>query len=215
MKIKSFILKLIFALILFSQNSFAKNLPPGSGISDVPANVLILLDKSGSMSFRMVSSSGFYYPTAVAVDASGDVYGAQYGTYGIKKLTYTTGALDSTFGSSGTYRGSGNCRVYNVYVMQVHNGFLYVGSYYYHRVFRINLTTGACDWSERIYYPTHLSIKNNIMNVFSYYNGNGLTRNLSTNQNIRCNYNYNNAIRYSLGGTLDASGNNFYSYYNR
>jgi len=133
----------------------------------------------------------------------------------IKKLTYATGALDSTFGSRGTYRGSGNCRVYNVYGMQVHNGFLYVGSYYYHRVFRINLTTGACDWSERIYYPTHLSIKNNIMNVFSYYNGNGLTRNLSTNQNIRCNYNYNNAIRYSLGGTLDASGNNFYSYYNR
>ena len=41
MRIKIFILKLIFALILFSQNSFAKSLPPGSGSSDVPANVLI------------------------------------------------------------------------------------------------------------------------------------------------------------------------------
>ena len=215
MKIKSFILKLIFALILFSQNSFAKNLPPGSGISDVPANVLILLDKSGSMSARMTSSAGFYYPTTVAVDASGDVYGAQYGSYGIKKLTYATSTGDSSFGSKGIYRGSGNCRVYHVNAMQVHNGFLYVGSYYYHRVFRINLTTGACDWSERLYNPKHLSIKNNIMNVFGGYNGYGLTRNLSTNRNIRCNYNFHYTIHYSSGGTLDASGNNFYVHYQR
>jgi len=74
MKVKIFILKLIFALILFSQNSFAKNLPPGSGISDVPANVLILLDKSGSMGARMTSGSGLTYPLTVAVDANGDVY---------------------------------------------------------------------------------------------------------------------------------------------
>ena len=215
MKVKVFILKLIFALILFSQNAFAKNLPPGSGISDVPANVLILLDKSGSMGARMTSGSGFYYPTSVAVDANGDVYAAQYSTYGIKKITYTTAAVDSTFGASGSYRGSGNCRVYYAFAMQVHNGFLYVASYYSHRVFRINLTTGACDWNHRITYPRHLSIKNNIMNVFSYYNGQGLTRNLSTNKNISCSYNYSSAIRYAMGGSLDASGNNFYSYYYR
>ena len=129
MKVKVFILKLIFALILFSQNAFAKNLPPGSGISDVPANVLILLDKSGSMGARMTSGSGFYYPTSVAVDGSGDVYAAQASTYGIKKLTYATAAVDSTFGASGTYRGSGSCRVYYAWAMQVHNGFLYVASY--------------------------------------------------------------------------------------
>ena len=147
MKVKIFILKLIFALILFSQNSFAKNLPPGSGISDVPANVLILLDKSGSMGARMISGSGFMYPLAVAADANGDVYGSQYWTYGIKKLTYATGAVDSTFGARGIYRGSGNCRSYYNYAMQVHNGFLYVASYSNRSIFRINLTTGACDWN--------------------------------------------------------------------
>ena len=215
MKIKSFILKLIFALILFSQNSFAKNLPPGSGISDIPANVLILLDKSGSMSVRMTSGTGFIYPTTVAVDTNGDVYGAQYSTMGIKKITYATEALDSTFGSSGTYRGSGSCRVYYSYGMQVHNGFLYVTSYYYHRVFRINLTTGVCDWNYRLNYPRSLTIKNNIMNVFSAYNGRGLTRNLSTNRNISCNYYYHHSVRNGLGGSLDASGNNFYIYYAR
>ena len=213
MKVKVFILKLIFALILFSQNAFAKNLPPGSGISDVPANVLILLDKSGSMSVRMTSGSGFHYPTSVAVDANGDVYAAQFSSFGIKKVTYTTGAVDSTFGASGTYRGSGNCRMVYAYAMQVHNGFLYVASYYSHHVFRINLTTGACDWNHRVTYPRHLSIKNNIMNVFSYYNGQGLTRNLSTNKDISCSYNYSSGIKQTLGGSLDASGNNFYSVY--
>ena len=129
MKVKIFILKIIFALILFSHNAFAKNLPPGSGISDVPANVLILLDKSGSMGARMVSGSSFYYPTATAVDTNGDIYGGQYHTYGIKKITYATGAPDTSFGSGGTYRGSGNCRSYYPFGMQVHNGFLYAISY--------------------------------------------------------------------------------------
>lgn len=215
MKIKSFILKLIFALILFSQNSFAKNLPPGSGISDVPANVLILLDKSGSMSIRMTSGTGFLYPTSVAVDANGDVYAAQYRSYGVKKLTYATGAVDSTFGSSGTYSGSGNCRVYYAYGMQIHNGYLYVASYYSHRVFRINLTTGVCDWNHYVPYPRHLSIKNNIMNVFSSYTRHGLTRNLTTNRDISCNYFYHYTLTSTTGGNLDASGNNFYVHYSR
>ena len=59
MKVKIFILKLIFALILFSQGHL-QNLPPGSGISDVKC--FILLDKSGSMGARMVGGSGFMYP---------------------------------------------------------------------------------------------------------------------------------------------------------
>ena len=209
MKVKIFILKLIFALILFSQNSFAKNLPPGSGISDVPANVLILLDKSGSMGARMISGSGFAYPLTVAADANGDVYGSQYWTYGIKKLTYATGAVDSTFGASGIYRGTGNCRSYYNYALAVHNGFLYVAAYHYNRIFRINLTTGACDWNVSFRYPRHLSIKNNILNAINPY-GQSFTRNLSTNTNINCGSGYDTHIRYSLHGTHDASGSNFY-----
>ena len=66
MRLKLLILKVILILSFFSNNSFAKNLPPGSGISDVPANVLILLDKSGSMSVRMTSGDGFSYPYSAA-----------------------------------------------------------------------------------------------------------------------------------------------------
>ena len=71
-KIKILLFKILFALIFLSNSSYSKNIPPGSGIGDVPANILILLDKSGSMSIRMTSGSGFMYPYASAADSSGD-----------------------------------------------------------------------------------------------------------------------------------------------
>ena len=85
MKIKLFIIKVLLSLILIAGNSFAKNLPPGSGVADVPANVLILLDKSGSMSARMISGMGFYYPSGVAAH-DGKIYVGQQSSYGIKSL---------------------------------------------------------------------------------------------------------------------------------
>ena len=87
MKLKLFIFNILLSLFLLTSNSFAKNIPPGSGIGDVPANVLILLDKSGSMGARMTSGAGIYYPYTTAVDSSGDMYAGQYYTYGIKKFT--------------------------------------------------------------------------------------------------------------------------------
>mgnify|MGYP005734394961 CR=1 FL=1 len=52
---------------------FGKALPPGTGIGDVPANVLILLDKSGSMGWRMSGgSSGISLPYDTTTDAKAD-----------------------------------------------------------------------------------------------------------------------------------------------
>jgi len=48
-KIKLFIIQILLFACLIISNSFSKALPPGSGDGDVPANILILLDKSGSM----------------------------------------------------------------------------------------------------------------------------------------------------------------------
>ena len=45
MNLKLFVFKIILSLLLLTGNAFSKNIPPGSGIGDVPANVLILLDK--------------------------------------------------------------------------------------------------------------------------------------------------------------------------
>ena len=39
----------IFIGILFFSNLYAKNPPPGTGTSDLPANIMIMLDNSWSM----------------------------------------------------------------------------------------------------------------------------------------------------------------------
>ena len=162
MRIKLIIFKIILSLFFISSNAIAKNLPPGSGISDVPANVLILLDKSGSMSARMTSGQSLSYPMAMTYDTSGNLYVASSNS--IKKFNYATGNVDTSWGNSGSYQNYNwtQCYTYSIYDMKVHNGFLYVGSY--RHVYRINLTTGACDtMSRRIsaWYPKTLNIKNN------------------------------------------------------
>src|SRR5210317_1178677 len=49
------ILKLItiFYILLSNNLLFAKSPPPGTGTADVPANILIMLDNSGSMSWDL------------------------------------------------------------------------------------------------------------------------------------------------------------------
>ena len=61
MKIKNLIYSIILFLFALSNQAFTKALPPGSGIGDVPANVLIMLDKSGSMGWRMSGGTCLLY----------------------------------------------------------------------------------------------------------------------------------------------------------
>ena len=64
-KIKLFIIQIFLFSCLIISNSFSKALPPGSGVADVPANVLILLDKSGSMSASSYSGANIGAPFTV------------------------------------------------------------------------------------------------------------------------------------------------------
>ena len=73
MKFKKLIFSFIF-LFLTTETLFAKALPPGSGIGDVPANVLIMLDKSGSMGWRMSGGvASMRYPYDADADSNGDI----------------------------------------------------------------------------------------------------------------------------------------------
>ena len=62
-------------------------LPPGTGTqSDVPSNLLILLDKSGSMGWRMSSNQSINRMFDGVTDSSGNIYIAQFGSYGVRKM---------------------------------------------------------------------------------------------------------------------------------
>ena len=69
-RLSAIIISLFF---VFSSQIHAKSPPPGTGTSDIPANILIMLDNSGSMSAKLYSSVQVYYPLDVATDSSGNV----------------------------------------------------------------------------------------------------------------------------------------------
>ena len=57
-------------LFLFSFQVQAKSPPPGTGTTDIPANILIMLDKSGSMTTTLETNTASQYVTDVQVDSS-------------------------------------------------------------------------------------------------------------------------------------------------
>ena len=60
-------------LLVVPLELLAKNPPPGTGTSDVPANILIMLDNSGSMRERLSTANNLYYPVDVETDSSGNI----------------------------------------------------------------------------------------------------------------------------------------------
>ena len=68
--------KIILCLLIFfiSFQVQAKNPPPGTGTSDLPANIFILLDRSGSMDIDMITGGEVNRVVDVAVDSSGNTY---------------------------------------------------------------------------------------------------------------------------------------------
>ena len=88
----------VLIIFFFATSSFSKSPPPGTGTALVPANILIMLDNSGSMAWdingsRITSnSSRLQAPQDVAVDSSGNTYIMQSGK---RKI--------AVFNSSGTF----------------------------------------------------------------------------------------------------------------
>ena len=70
---KILISNLLFLLITFNQNAISKPIPPGSGVGDVPANILILLDSSASMKRKIISGDGIENPGDVIELSDGNI----------------------------------------------------------------------------------------------------------------------------------------------
>ena len=202
---------ILINILVFTKHVTAKALPPGSGVGDVPANVLILLDKSGSMSTRLVTGAGVHYPWATTADSSGDIYVAQLGTQGIKKFTYDTLFVDLNYGTggkfSGTTTGANVCNANYFIDIEHHNGNLYVADYYGGAIYEYNIAAGTCTFKKILSFPKSIAIDNNIL--YASYSGGLYVRNLSTNQDISCDRNVPN-LWGSFGIALDSSRNNFY-----
>ena len=47
---------LLIVFLVFTENVNSKSPPPGTGTSDIPANIMIMLDNSGSMGWNLDGS---------------------------------------------------------------------------------------------------------------------------------------------------------------
>ena len=204
-----YIFKVIFLILILQSNSFSKGLPPGTGESDIPANVLILLDKSGSMTTGM-GTSGINKPQSIAIDSStGNFFIANKGD-NMVKVKYSDMKVDSTW-ASGSYTGTGNCKIDDVLELRIHGGKIYVISNDKNRIFRLDLTTAACDWNKAITDPRAMDIQNNILYAF----GNNMkVYDLSsgTPSQISCSYSstLKSVGKNAVSVAVDSSGNNLY-----
>ena len=152
MKIKNLVYSIFLLLFVFSNNAFSKALPPGSGIGDVPANVLIMLDKSGSMGWRMSGgTASMRYPYDADADSNGDVLVSQYNRDGVKKFLYGSKTLDTGFGNRGVsgkgnsrYEGNSNCKTSYSYSGETYNDVYYTTAYWERSIVAIRASDGRC-----------------------------------------------------------------------
>ena len=193
--------KIIFFFIvaLLATQANAKNPPPGTGTSDVPANILIMLDNSGSMSSKLYSSVQIYYPLDVATDSAGNVYVLEY--YNNRILVFdSSGNYKRAFGGYGN-----NCsrwRFARQFV--IHNDVIYIADTYGQKVKSLSLTGQCKDISFRGgTYPHAIAANNNY--IFVGYNSNRMTV-FDFRLNERTSQSLNN-LSYSWGMSINSAGN--------
>jgi type IV pilus assembly protein PilY1 len=121
---------LLLCLLVFTFSSEGKSPPSGTGTADVPANIMIMLDNSGSMDWGLLDR-----PIDVAVDTSGNIY----------VLEYVKGQI-SVFNSSGALQRicGDNTKGYKLnYPRQltVYNDSVFVADTGNKRIIRINKDT--------------------------------------------------------------------------
>ncbi len=205
MKLKKLIFSFLF-IFLTTENLFAKALPPGTGIGDVPANVLILLDKSGSMGWRMSGgTASMRYPYDADADTSGNILVSQYNRDGVKKFIYDSASTDSGFGNNGVsgkgnskYEGNRNCKTSYSYSGETYDGNYYTTAFYERSVVSIRTSDGRC--MQKYYlggYTYNMTINPSTGMLYVGHSGGFKTINLNTNQTYNCSVQWN--LRYSYG----------------
>ena len=222
-KIKLFIIQIFLFSCLIISNSFSKALPPGSGVADVPANVLILLDKSGSMAALSYSGANIGSPFSITpISNTGNYISHNGGTlYGVD---HSSNDLTSIVGSQNTYsiRQRNSCSTYydNGQNVIYHNNHIYfTGKFLLSdtpRFCKVNTTTGARTIIKSIGNRyVHMGMQKHNDIIFVVASDRTITlHNTSTNQTKVCSTSgtlnkviANSTIYSRIRFTVDASGN--------
>ena len=197
-RLSTIILSLFIFLVSFQVQ--AKNPPPGTGTSDIPANILIMLDNSGSMSAKLYNSVQVYYPLDVATDSSGNVYVMEYYNNRIKVFD-SSGAYLRSFG------GYGNACYQWQYARQftIYNDVVYIADTYGRKVKSLTLTGQCKDIWFTGQYPHAIAANSNYVFVGNASNSISVLDhrlNSRTTQSINSNY-----LNYSWGMSINPAGN--------
>jgi len=154
LKLINLSIKIFLLSVFFVVSAQAKGLPPGTGAGDVPSNVLILLDKSGSMNSCMPGGDYMCMPDDIAADANGDLFIIQYPGQGLIKMHYDTLTIDTTFAVNGIYDPvEETCKVLSRGIafglVEHHVGadgksYIYSSDFWRQQVVKIDADTGEC-----------------------------------------------------------------------
>ena len=126
-KIKIIIFSFL-SLIFLATSSYSKALPPGSGEADIPSNVLIMLDKSGSMIVNTSVGATLGGVRSMHPLGTGDVI--FFNSQRLKRLNHPNNSISQlqVGGSRQSYRqGRRNrpCHTNNIYNLTVNNNVAY------------------------------------------------------------------------------------------
>ena len=127
-KFISTLIIIFISFLLFSNNLFAKSAPPGTGKSDVKANILIMLDRSGSMGWSAPATAPVTNPHDTVIDSNNNHWASEHNQSKIKKYNGAGKLLKEIRGNGGSgqqqFRHPGKIAVDtndNVYVIDTGN----------------------------------------------------------------------------------------------
>ena len=130
---------IIFILIILVVPANSKSPPPGTGTSDTPANIMIMLDNSGSMAWSTDANAiGIVQsPIDVATDSSGNIYVLQYSPYCTIQVFNSSGAYLRTIGA-GCYDYPTSTWLYMPLQLAIYGSEIFVAHNYGVKVFDLN-----------------------------------------------------------------------------
>ena len=211
---------LVFPFVI--SNSYSKALPPGSGVADVPANVLILLDKSGSMSVSSYTGANIGRTQSIALIGNTGNYISNNNNQ-LVGVDHGSNARTAIVQKRVTYSvRNNNCSTnYGNTSILHHDGHIYFSGKRTHRsngtLCRVNTSSGVLTQikggfhrNSRLTIKKHndviIVIDKHSREIFLYDSATGAKKECSTSGELRNdihNSGYGNGVRF----TVDASGN--------